>query len=65
MAVEGGVEMDTWQQAYLANIARISALRKIPSGASPAETEASVSRRREEIRLSAPVSYTHLRAHET
>ena len=43
--------MDTWQQAYLANIARISALRKIPSGASPAEMEASVSRRREEIRL--------------
>ena len=55
--------MDTWQQAYLANIARISALRKIPPGGTPAETEASVSRRREEIRLLALENAGLIREH--
>lgn len=55
--------MDTWQQAYLANIARISALRKIPPGGTPAEMEASVRSCREEIRLLALENAGLIREH--
>lgn len=43
--------METWQQAYLDHIARISFLRKMPSGSSPAEMQTAVRNCQEEIRL--------------
>ena len=55
--------METWQQAYLDHIARISFLRKMPSGSSPAEMQTAVRNCQEEIRLLALENAALIREH--